>query len=249
MTALHWSQLKWMARSPRHYKYYLENPLEPTPAMNIGSIAHSLLLGGPKQYVVYPGKVRRGAKWEEFRAAQPVGTEIVSRAEYDTGRDVAIAVAADREAAALLKKGKHEVPLRWKIGDRDCEGRADILSTAFLTELKVTNDASPDRFHWHARKMMWPQQMAWYRDGVIPKPLTVSIIAAEPKPPWMVQVYDLTENALWYGQRCYNLLLNQLRVCEDNDHWPGYREGIALLDVPDDEAFTVVVDEEEITVE
>jgi hypothetical protein len=250
--SLHWSALKWMAKSPKHYQHYLKHRLEPTPAMRIGSMAHKLMLGGPREYVTFPGKVRRGKAWEEFKAEwEPQGVEIVSKTEYATALAVADALRDDRNVQDLLHLTDHEVPLRWKIGERDCEGMADILSNRVLADLKVTNDANPDRFKWHAMRMQWPQQLAWYENGAIAsgiEPMVVSIIAVEPKPPHPIVVYDLTENALDYGRRNYNLLLNQLQVCEENNHWPGYVSGIASLDVPDDDELTLTIGEEEVAI-
>lgn len=43
MNPVRFSQLKWMSRSPAHYRYYLEQPFEPTKAMRLGTAVDALL--------------------------------------------------------------------------------------------------------------------------------------------------------------------------------------------------------------
>lgn len=247
-----WSNLKYMARSAAHYHYYLDNPITPTPAMRLGTIVHQLVLGGNAHpLAVWPG-TRRGKEWEAFRDEHS-GVEIVTQAEMDTGLEIANAVLSHPEAARIIEDAQAvngvEIPVEWEVGGRSCRGTPDCLSGPALADLKVTADASPERFRWHARKMLWPAQLAWYLDGcpVAKEPDRTSIIAVESGPPHVVTVFDLTDELLEVGRRTWRGLFERLMVCERTGLWPGYVEGVAVLDATEQEdALTLDIDGEEV---
>ena len=247
---LHWSTLRNMAASPAHCKHYMDTRTEPTPAMRFGSLVHFHVLGpGPyNRTVVYDG-ARRGKAWTEFKEQHPKA-EIVTVAESDAAKVVADAVLADPIAGAWLKLGKAEWTIDWMIGDRRCAGTPDRHDDAVLIDLKVT-DPNPARFAWHAKKMMWHAQLAWYRDGIAragggPGPMTY-IVAVNPKPPHCPVVYELSEATLDLGRRIYSDCLNRFNACDESDQWPGYTQCIQTLDIAEDE-LELIIDGEEITI-
>lgn len=241
---LHWSGLRHIAKSPAHYRYYLDHGVTVTAAMRFGSLVHAMVLGATRAFVVYP-EARRGNVWKDFQAAHE-GVEIVTAEEWQRASDCAFAVKANPNAAVLLKSLR-ERKLAWTFAGRECAGTVDLCGDV-LSDLKVT-DADPARFPWHALRMGWPAQLTWYEQGVIEsggaRPSALSLIAVEPKPPHVVQVYDLTERAAELGRRHWRLLFERLRVCEETDTWPGYCEGIMPLDAP--EQCELTIDGEEVT--
>jgi len=242
---LHFSALKKMARSPAHYKAALEMPSEDKPAFRLGRLVHTLVLGGPA-YEVWDGGQRRGKAWDEFVKANE-DVDIVSTDELETARGMADSVLADMAARDLLV-GEHECLFTWRIGERDCAGRLDVLDPlGFITELKTTTDAEPDRFGRTAVRLGDAAQLAWYLDGAkaagIGTPDRAYIVAVEKAPPYVVTCLELTPRALEMGRRTYRLWLEQLLVCEASDSWPGYVQGIWPLDVPDDFNLTIDGDE------
>lgn len=244
MTALHWSQLRHMARSPAHYKYALEHGIPITAAMRLGSLAHAMVLGVTRSFVVYP-KDRRGNAWKEFQA-EHAGVEIVTAKEWSVASDIAHAVGSNEQAAPLLS-GIKEHGIEWEVAGRPCAGTLDV-NGVILCDLKTTADAEPAHFQYHATRMGWQAQLAWYRDGLIlsglPEPSQVSIIAVEQRPPHVVTVFDLNDEALDFGSRTYRGLLERLAVCEQNNCWPGYVQGISVLGAPDEQM--LVIDGEEV---
>jgi len=95
------SSLKAMAKSPKHYRHYRDNPEDPdkTPsdAMVLGTAVHAAVLEPdrlpldfviwsgptlPAGHVVWHGGNRRGKAWEEFKAAN-VGRDILTPKEVD----------------------------------------------------------------------------------------------------------------------------------------------------------------------
>lgn len=238
-----WSHLKHMGRSPAHYRHNLLTPFQPTPAMVMGSLVHEIVLkGGRDVFAVYEGDRRAGKDWEAFKADN-TDAVIVKRSEMDEAEAIAAAIMRHESAVEALSRGQHEVPLTWELGGRVCQGTPDVLGTV-LADLKVTNDASPDRFTWHARKMGWLGQLAWYYEAakrtqpILPN--RVSIVAVESIAPHVVTVFDLTDEALLLGEKTWRQYFEQLRTCEETDYWPGYVEGVARLDVPENEEETIL---------
>lgn len=241
--AIHFSRLRLMAKSPAHYKAADEFPREDTLAMRIGRLIHAMVLGGT--YHVWDG-TRRGKAWDEFEVAH-LGEEIVTRSEVETAEPVAAAVIAHFGASALLD-GDRERRVEWALAGRSCAGRLDVLGAGFITDLKTTTNAEPGWFTRHAIGMGYHAQLAWYRDGVeaagLPMPERVYVVAVETKPPYVVTPLELTDRAIDMGRRTYRLWFERLLVCEKSDFWPGYVQGVAPFDVPEDEA--LFIDGEEV---
>ena len=232
LAPVRFSNLKYMAQSPAHYRERLLNPPEPSRAMRIGTCAHAALLGG--NVVVYDGD-RRGKAWLEFEDAH-AGQEIVTRAEWVLGEAMADAVRADCAAADLLAGMVHfEERVGFWIGSRECAGRIDAYSYDALIEFKTCADASPARFASHAVRMGYLAQVAWYIDGLgrCSVPLDAAyIIAVESKPPHVVQVYEITPASLDFGRAQYRSWWERLMQCEAANEWPGYVQSIAPLEPP-----------------
>jgi hypothetical protein len=223
--------------------------MEPTPAMRLGTIAHALVLEKAREAVtVYDGR-RFGKAWDEFKTAMG-HTNICTPLELSRAGYIADAVKACPDAMSLLD-GNVERTVAWRIGQRACNGTPDVWTGNRIVDLKITADAHPSRFPWHARKMMWTSQLAWYADGIVSAglgcPINLYIVAVEPKPPYPVVVYRMTDNAIDMAQRTYHLLWEQLMSCERTNCWPGYAGSIVDLDVPEtDEEFALTIEGEEI---
>lgn len=245
-----WSHLRHIGKSPAHYRHNLLTPFQPTPAMVMGSLVHELVLGGGRdKFAAYEGERRAGKEWEAFKAANADAT-IVKASEWEEASNIADAVRAHPAAVDALINGQRETPLSWTIAGRECHGTPDVLGL-HLADLKVTNDASPDRFQWHARKMGWLGQLAWYYEAARQTqpilPNRVSIVAVESSAPYVVTVFDLTDEALLLGEKTWRLYFERLRACEETDYWPGYVEGVARLGVPESEDELILeIDGEEI---
>lgn len=242
---LRWSNLRHMAESPAHYQYHLTHPIEPTPAMKFGSLVHALVLGvAPNSFVVYDGQ-RRGNAWTEFKEAHS-GVEIVTADEWARASDCADAVKSDPVCGKLIRSGLKEHRLTWSMSGRDCAGTPDINGNV-LVDLKVTPMTNPNRLPWHARKMLWHGQLAWYLNGatIIGEAVKdVYLIAVTPKPPHICVAYGLTPDTLELGHKQWRLLFERLQVCEASDQWPGYSQDVIPLDMDDDELSLVIEGEE-----
>lgn len=114
---VHFSDLKVMAQSPKHYRARLSRPKGTTPAMMLGVAVDRLLFGGPELLVwdgerkgnawdaviaiaksetfyVYGGESRAGKAWTSFKAGVPEGARIFLESELEKAKPVGAAARA-----------------------------------------------------------------------------------------------------------------------------------------------------------
>lgn len=243
---LHFTDLKKLALSGRQYLYSVNNPTAPTPPMLLGTCTHFLVLGarpGAKPVLKYPGKTRQGKAWDEFNVAND-GAEILTAPEWERAERIAAAVLADPLARARLDGAQLEVPLTWEENGIRCSTSGiDILRARCLGDLKTTPSTYPDAWQRHAFKMLYPQQLAWYRRGARANGLDVSeglfLLGVETKPPYEVVDLELTEAMIEFADRTVSLWLEKLRglmlSCPEPravTDWPGYAQSPVTWDVP-----------------
>jgi hypothetical protein len=240
-----------MGNSAAHYKYHLDNPVVETDPMRLGSRVHDLVLkGGRNRFAIWDGNRRAGKEWDLFELAHADAT-ILTADQEDRAQQIAIAVLGNDEAMVALFGCVTEQRRTWDIAGRECEGTPDAVGPSSIADLKITNDTSPGRFPWHARKMGWLAQIAWYDFGVHGGQAEhLTLIAAPNVPPFdpkLVTVYKLTPDACELGHRTWRSHFERLRVCEESNVWPGYSDCVVPLDV--DRDFTLHQNGEEIAVE
>ncbi len=228
---LRFSRLKLMGKSPAHYAAY--EP-QPTGAMETGTAADRLLLGG--KVLAYPGPVRRGKEYDAFAAANPDAL-IVTQKEGAVAYGIAEAVTACPDAMRLLT-GARQDTIYWDFNGRTCRGTPDVRGDGFLTDLKTGETSDPRFFPFKVRRFAYHAQMSFYETGValagLP-PVTQSyIVAVEQAPPHVVTVYRLTENTIELGARLWRIWLEQLQVCEASGSFPPYSQSIVDLELFDD---------------
>lgn len=243
---VHFSDLKQFARSPMHYRHAVTTTREATRAMRVGTIVDRLLLGG-KAPPVFEGD-RRGKEWKAFEAAH-AGQEIVTRAEFDDAEPIAVAALADPLARQYLA-GQHQVRLEWEMLGVRCSTRGvDCVGDGWISDLKITSTTEPSRWIWHARRMHWHAQLAWYAAGCAANNIDTSrglfLVGVEAAPPHPVTVLRLSPRALEEGQRCCHLWLEQLRACEATGMWPGYAQSVCDLDFEEPVQLLGLVDEDD----
>lgn len=234
LSPVHFSQLRHIARSPAHYRCYLDAPREPTAAMRLGAAVHRMLLGGPP-LCVFDGPRRAGKEWEAFKAAND-GKEIFSQSEY---------LAADRIAAAVLEhpfagrllSGECERELGWDFLGRRCSSTPDCVNDA-VVELKTASTTQPERFKGACLRMAYHAQLAFYCDAVrVATGRDIQrayIVGVETAAPYCVTVLRLTPATLHEGRKLCRLWMELLLNCESSDEWPGYAQSELSWDVSQD---------------
>jgi hypothetical protein len=226
-----------MSRSPAHYLASIgDDDGRDSLAMRIGRGAHALLFG--QAVTVYDG-IRRGKAWDEFRAEHD-GVEILNKREHLEASGMALSVLHHPDASALLfaRGVVHEQRLDWELNGRACRSTPDARTDSVLVDLKTSKSSAPDQFGWHARSFSYHGQLAFYRDAIrslgIGTADEIYIVAVESARPYPVTVFRVTERSIEAGRRAYRAWFEQLLVCEENCHWPGYAQRIVDLDIDDD---------------
>lgn len=232
---VHISRLKLMAKSATHYAAGFGG--RPTYAMEAGSAVHHIIFGTSRVVSMAEGKQRRGKDFDAF-AADNQGAMILTCSEGRKALAMAKSVSGCPEAMRVLE-GTRETLREWSIGGRACAGTPDVVGHDYVTELKTSMTAHPDRFTWHSQRMGYHAQLAWYMDGVMLAgklaPEAAYVVAVESSYPFVTTVFRLTDRAIDKGRRLYRTWWEQMQVCESTNEWPPYTQGVVALDVPDDD--------------
>lgn len=230
--AVNWSSLKALRRSPLHYQHGLTVKREPTDAMKLGRLFHTLTLEAEMaadEYIAWDGGTRRGAKWDAF-CAEHFDREILTRSAWDSGARMAAAVRRNPIAAALLEGSSTEHTITWTDPPTgiECKGRLDLVNGR-LVDLKSSAEIAPHRFAKTAAQLGYHGQLAYYQDGCCANDLGGDemplIIAVESSPPHDVIIYEPSEAFIEAGRSLYQGLLERLVECQQVGEWPGIGAG------------------------
>ena len=175
------------------FHYQQTHPVQPTPAMEFGTAAHSWILEGKEPIVFEPGikfegldgkeytltkgrDTKAGRAFTELQAQEHPGVPIVSQSDYEHLAGMREAVLNHSEAARLLAlPGKSEVSIFWETETgATLKCRPDYLpdeadpKLGFLPiiDLKTTVDATLEGFRRSAIKFGYHQSAAWYMEGL-----------------------------------------------------------------------------------
>lgn len=243
---LRFHNLKAMGRSAAHCYQSFQFDDGRTPSTRLGSGVHAMLLGTPVALWDRPSKTgkgkapRAGGGWEAFRKEHH-GAAILNRKEHDAADRVAKAILANTRAAALIQApgAVHEETILWQQSGRARRSTPDVRGPGYVAEIKTTRDASPMRFKYDVRRMVYHGQVADQIAAIEAKtgirPREAFIIAVESTAPYVVQVYQLTPRDIEMGERILRSWFEAFRVAEDNDSWGGYSDVVMDLDLPDDD--------------
>lgn len=242
INALNYSSLKYMMRSPKHYRWHKDHPKQPTEAMRLGAATHTVMLEPHKAdgFVIYEG-IRRGKAWEEF-CSQNQDKQILTKSQSEYLVNMCVALRKSPIAMRYLEApGPTEVVMVWrdKAAGVVCKGRMDKLATVdgrrYIVDLKTTRDARPFKFGNEAYRLGYHIQDAmycggyWYLHGEI---LPIVTIAIENVAPYDVVVYSVPDDVMQKGQDDYALLVKRLLECELLNEWPGEYEQEQQLSLP-----------------
>lgn len=253
--AVNFSTLKFMAKSPLHYRFACDHATKITQPMRLGDAAHTSTLEPVRftqDYAVYvpppptpkkskTGKVtvpkaptdRRGTNaWKEFEVAND-GKTVLKEGEFNAAMRIRDAVRSNAEALRYLRKGDAEVTLVWQDAETGVwlKCRLDFLSHSVpdvIAELKSSVDVSPWKFQSQYARMNYHVQAAMQCDGleaVLGRTPYHKCIAVEATEPHDTAVYNVIGEPLELGREMYRDLLNKLVACRRNNDWPGVAAG------------------------
>ena len=244
------SDLWKMEDSPEKFKYFLDHPEEEkSPALVFGSACHKWVLEKDdfgNEYAVAPEGINRRTKegkeaWERF-CDENAGKEIISREDYETMAGMREVLMKHPLAKKLLTgKGQTEVPLFWtdrETGEK-CKVKCDRIVTyrrrKYIIDYKTTAAADTFRFNSSIWKYGYFFQAGMYAEALkvvkrAKKYPGFLFVAQEKKPPYSVNVIEVSEEVMNAGVAKFHQLLEKMHNCKVVDLWPGYNSG----DVPND---------------
>ena len=242
------SDLWKMEDSPEKFKYFLEHPVEQTPAMAFGSACHKMVLEPEdfgNEFAVAPnvdGRTKEGKEIKARFAEENAGKIILSRDDVEVMEEMVQALLRCPLAKKLLYgKGEAEVPFFWTDKDtgEKCKVKLDRLvkynRKTYVVDYKTTICAETFRFNSDMWKLGYFMQAAMYTEGVmrakkLKKRPGFLFVAQEKKPPYSVNVIEVSEEVMNAGIAKFHQLLDKLHACKVIDQWPGYMNG----NVPND---------------
>lgn len=230
------SELWHIRESPQKFKYYKENPPEPTPSLLFGQVFHKMLLEPntfDDEFVVAPEanlRTKEGKQMLEAFVADHENQTIITAEMYEQAKEMCDAVKREPLAVKLLN-GEKEAPFFWtdEMTGEDCKCRVDVLNTEYsqpiIVDVKTTADASTDAFIRSAINYGYDFQASMYSDGVeknIGKNPLFVFIAVEKEPPYAVNILQADELLLRRGYDIFREYIGIYHDCKVNDNWYGY---------------------------
>lgn len=232
------SALWRMHESPEKYKWFLEHPEPPTPALTFGSAVHKLLLEPVDfgdEYAVAPPVDRRTKAgketWEEFCRLAGDKT-IITQDDFDTMAAM-VEKAQSVPFVRELLKGEHEVPLFWTDEDTglECKAKLDILADVngrkVIADYKSAANAKTEVFNSKIFSLGYHLQAYMYTEGAM-KALGLTerpdfiFITQEKSAPYAVNLIEVTEDVMLAGMDCFREYIGLVRQCSETGYWFGY---------------------------
>ena len=242
--ALNGSSLVHMRRSPLYYKFMLDNPQPPSPAMILGTATHRLILEPDRvgDFAVWGEQegenVRRGKVWDAFKDDN-ASKMIVTKAE----RDAMVGMAASARMNLPIRKyadakGRCEVSMFWTdpVSGRRYKGRVDKLCDGHtIFDLKTARSCEKHAFCTQSFKLGYHIKMAFYWCGyraITGKEPKIRLGVVESKKPHESATYRITPDVLAMGLEEWQNLERTLDECERTNNWPAAEQEETDLQLP-----------------
>lgn len=212
--------------SPAKYMRDKLEPMEPTPAMRLGTCIHTAVLGTGQQFIAVEGSRNAKAVKEEIAEHEAKGLIVLTPHERDKVLAIAQSVRSTTKAQEAFARGQAEVSLCWEDQETGvtCRGRIDWLNPQALFDLKSTKDASKDGFPKQAANMFYDLQAAAYMDGhrtLTGEEIPFGFIAVETEAPYHCVVHQLPDVAIERGQALWAKAKRIYADCLNTGVWGG----------------------------
>lgn len=248
-----------LERSPAHAR--LEHPRlnlagledEPTKAMDLGTVAHKLLLGRGKTIIVVDAPDWRKKDAQEKRdAARAAGKVAILAADY--ARAEAMAKAARHQVAeipgcerAFVKgKGKAEAVLLWQdLAGAWCRSMIDWLDideragTATIFDFKSTGaSAAPAAASARMYSMGYALQGEFYRRGLLTlRPdlagrVRVIFLHQETDAPHALTAVEIDAAGQMIASKQVHSAIALWARCLETNVWPSYPQAVVTAELP-----------------
>lgn len=219
---------------PAQFKYDREHPAAPKKDFDLGTAAHTLVLGNGADLVEVTAK-----RWDslavksEVAAIRAAGKIPLKTAEMEQVEAMAEAIRQDRWAGPLFAPGRGvaEQSMYWidKATKVTCRCRPDwfmdLPDLTLCVDYKTTRDASPSGVSKAIGDYHYHQQAAWYLDGieaVTGKQARFVFVAQSKTAPYLVTTRVLTEADVAIGRAKNARALRIYAECTKTGIWPDW---------------------------
>ncbi len=237
------TDLKYILRSPAHYKYYKSEKRDQTKAMNFGTAFHFAVLEPARfknEVVVMPSFSGKGMyEKKDIFLTQSFGKVIVTESEIESIFGMLKSIAGHKIARSLLVGGVAEASYFWRdpVTGIGCKCRPDYRRFGgTVMDLKTTGDASTEDFSRSILNFGYHLSAAHYLDGVSSvldqKHETFLILAIEKEPPFGIQIFEIDFGTLEKGLELRDRALLRYKNCLNDANWPGYSSDIVPISIP-----------------
>ena len=242
--------------TPAHLKLMMDEPMEPTPAMMLGTLGHAMVLEPDKplpKIVLYPEKYPKKdgsmEKWNNnagfcrdwIKTQKASGYTPVTQKTLDEACGASAALSRHELARPILKDCRTEVTLVTMDSTNDIAVRCrmDIVPTGnFLADCKFSHTVTEREWTKYAYSAGYHIQAALYLFvwnalvGEEWKKQDFKFIVVESKPPFDLNVFKCTPEFIAKGWEQVVRLLPVFANCVRTGVWPGSPPIERVLDVP-----------------
>lgn len=239
------SDLWLMNDSPQKFRWHMDNPedeSEKSPSLIFGSAAHKYVLERndfDNEYAVAPAinRLTKAGKeeWAQFLADNP-GKTVITWKDFEQIHKMGIALLGCSLAVEMLT-GQHEVPIFWedpRTGVK-CKCKMDVLRKIngryVVVDYKTARSAQTEKFNNGLFSLGYHVQAAMYTEGLqtalrLDYRPDFCFVVQEKVAPYAVNVVQVSEDVMQYGDTVYHELLQRYHECSLVDFWPGYVDDV-----------------------
>lgn len=224
------------AKSLAHYRHERDHPRKVTRAMDVGTVAHMVLLEPETlrtRVVVSPYDEFRTKESKEWRAKQQARSLVVlKREEMDAVDNMVTAAREHRLYPKIFGSagGMREVSVfvRCSVTGLVRKARFDRVPRGnALVDIKTTVDASQEGFGKIAWNLGYYRQAAWYLDcwnAAMPDDPreAFGFFCIESEAPHVTAFWNCPPDLIEVGRRENLADLHRLAYAMKTDSWPGY---------------------------
>jgi hypothetical protein len=248
------SGISALKKSPLHYWDEYINSEKPerksSPAMNLGSAVHTLILEPEKffdefcimeEFEEFNARTKLGRSYKkEFYNANE-GKIILKPAEYKAAERMAESVKRHKTASKLLQ-GKYvvEQSIFWTDDDTGvlCKARPDLWhhDLNVICDLKTSADPVPDAFARTIKESCYHIQAAMQVDAILKTTgqmidLFCFVVIPSTRP-FVPYVYIIGDEIISLGRQEYKDALKIFKICKEKNRWDLERQSSIGLGLP-----------------
>lgn len=220
-SGVNWSTLKHILNSPRQYLYALNNPVQPTPAMQFGTAVHCAVLEPdvfaeklvevPDEYVTATGALSTSKAAKEWRAQQDDDAILLTAQQLCAVAEMRVNLGLHRDATEALKLADvREQGLFWTdaASGIDCKACPDAFSGMRVLDVKTWSPRgkfSADAFMREAVNRGYLGQLGFYAMGILAatghKVEAMQFLVLQATAPYDVMLLELDIDAMRYAEQ------------------------------------------------